>query len=113
MNLGRWIFAWVLFMTSVAVVQGDEPEAPTITVPLRRGAFPTYEFVPSVSPKAIILFGSGDGSWGQVENRVCTLATKFSMNIAIKGLSKVGKDKEKEWQSDFLDARHSAKKAAL
>jgi phosphatidylglycerol lysyltransferase len=71
MNLGKWIFAWVLFMTSVAVVKGDEQEAPTITVPLRRGAFPTYAFVPSVPPKAIILFGSGDGGWGQIENRVC------------------------------------------
>jgi hypothetical protein len=67
MNLGKWIFAWVLFMTSVAVVKGDEQEAPTITVPLRRGAFPTYAFVPSVPPKAIILFGSGDGGWGQIE----------------------------------------------
>ena len=57
-------------MTSVAKVKADEPEAPTIMVPLRRGAFPTYQFVPSLPPKAII-FGSGDGGWGQIENRVC------------------------------------------
>ena len=69
MNLGRWIFAWVLFMTSIAAVKADEPEAPTITVPLRRGAFPTYEFVPSVPPKAIILFGSGDGGRGRGASR--------------------------------------------
>lgn len=71
MNLERWIFSWVLFVTSVALLKGDEPAAPVIIVPLRRGAFPTYEYLPSVPSKAIILFGSGDGGWGQVENRMC------------------------------------------
>jgi hypothetical protein len=40
------------------MVKADEPQAPTITVPLRRGAFPTYHFVPKGPPKAIIIFGS-------------------------------------------------------
>jgi phosphatidylglycerol lysyltransferase len=71
MNIGRWIFAWILLLTSVAKVKADEPEAPTIMVPLRRGAFPTYQFVPSLPPRAIIIFGSGDGGWSQIENRVC------------------------------------------
>ncbi|MGA8477991.1 MAG: AcvB/VirJ family lysyl-phosphatidylglycerol hydrolase [Chthoniobacterales bacterium] len=45
--------------------------APAIAISLRRGSFDTYDFVPSDPPKAIILFGSGDGGWGAVENRVC------------------------------------------
>jgi len=53
-------------------VYADEPQAPTIIVPLRRGAFVTYHFVPRGSPKAVIIFGSGDGGWSQIENRVCT-----------------------------------------
>jgi phosphatidylglycerol lysyltransferase len=64
---------WVVLLTLMslpAVTQADEPLAPTITVPLRRGAFPTYHFVPPTPPKAIIIFGSGDGGWSPIENRV-------------------------------------------
>jgi hypothetical protein len=100
MNHRTWVSALVLVCRSTSV-KADEPKAPTITVPLRREPFPIYDFVPTGLPKAIIIFGSGDGSWGQVENRVCTLATKFPMNIAIRGLSKVGKDTEKEWRGTF------------
>lgn len=61
----------MVLMSVVTMVEADEPEAPTVTVPLRRGAFPTYHFVPAGVPKAIIIFGSGDGGWSQIENRVC------------------------------------------
>jgi len=66
-----WIAALAL-MCRTATVYADEPQAPTIAIPLRRGAFPTYHFVSRSTPKAIIIFGSGDGGWSQIENRVCT-----------------------------------------
>jgi phosphatidylglycerol lysyltransferase len=70
MNYRMWIVA-LAWMCRVATVHADEAQAPTITIPLRRGAFPTYHFVPASQPKAIIIFGSGDGGWSQIENRVC------------------------------------------
>src|SRR6516225_1832779 len=70
MNHGVWIVALAL-VCRVATVYADEAQAPTISVPLRRRAFPTYHFVPQGTPKAVIIFGSGDGGWGQIENRVC------------------------------------------
>jgi phosphatidylglycerol lysyltransferase len=70
MNYRMWIVALAL-MCRAATVYADEPQAPTITVPLRRGPFATYHFVPRGTPKAIIIFGSGDGGWSQIENRVC------------------------------------------
>jgi phosphatidylglycerol lysyltransferase len=70
MNYRMWIVALV-WMCRAAGVHADEAQAPTITIPLRRGAFPSYHFVPASQPKAIIIFGSGDGGWSQIENRVC------------------------------------------
>ncbi len=70
MNYRMWIVA-LAWMCRVAMVHADEAQAPTITISLRRGAFPTYHFVPTSQPKAIIIFGSGDGGWSQIENRVC------------------------------------------
>ena len=71
MNHRMWIVALAL-VCRVATVYADEAQAPTVSVPLRRRAFPRYHFVPQGAPKAIIIFGSGDGGWGQIENRVCT-----------------------------------------
>lgn len=71
MNHRMWIVALALICRA-ATVYADEPQAPTITIPLRRGAFPTSHFVPRNTVKAIIIFGSGDGGWSQIENRVCT-----------------------------------------
>ena len=70
MNHRMWI-AVLALMCRAANVYADEPQAPTIIIPLRRGAFATYHFVPRGTPKAIIIFGSGDGGWSQIENRVC------------------------------------------
>jgi len=36
-------------------------------VNLKRGQFDTYHFVPPDPPRAVILFGSGDGGWGYIE----------------------------------------------
>jgi hypothetical protein len=69
MNHRNWFVALTL-MSLLTGVEADKPRAPTITVPLRRGAFPTYHFVPPSPPKAIIIFGSGDGGRSQIENRV-------------------------------------------
>jgi phosphatidylglycerol lysyltransferase len=70
MNHRKWLVTLTL-MSLVAAVRADEPLAPTVAIPLRRGAFPTYHFVPRSPAKAIIIFGSGDGGWSQIENRVC------------------------------------------
>ena len=65
----------------LAAAEADEPQAPTITITLRRGAFSTYHFVPPSPPKAIIIFGSGDGGWSPVENRVCTFLQQNAFYI--------------------------------
>jgi phosphatidylglycerol lysyltransferase len=71
MNHRKWFIALTL-LSLLTGVEADEPQAPTITLPLRRGPFPTYHFVAPSPPKAIVIFGSGDGGWSQIENRLCT-----------------------------------------
>jgi phosphatidylglycerol lysyltransferase len=93
MNHRTWAITLVL-MCRLTMVKADEPQAPTITVPLRRGAFPSYHFVPKDPPKAIIIFGSGDGGWSQVENRVCTLLKQ-------NGFYAVGVDFRKYAATDY------------
>jgi phosphatidylglycerol lysyltransferase len=88
-----WIAALAL-MCRTATVYADEPQAPTIAIPLRRGAFPTYHFVPRSTPKAIIIFGSGDGGWSQIENRVCTFLQQ-------NGFYTVGIDFRKYASTDY------------
>src|SRR6201997_5503268 len=70
MNYRMWIVA-LAWVCRVAAGHADEAQAPTITIPLRRGAFQSYPFVLASQTKAIIIFGSGDGGWSQIENRVC------------------------------------------
>jgi phosphatidylglycerol lysyltransferase len=58
---------------SAPVVQ---PERADVTLPLKRGAFTVYRYVPgdpkfAASPKAVIIFGSGDGGFDGWEDRVC------------------------------------------
>ena len=67
----KWTAAVILLSPLISRLKADEPMAPAIAISLPRGSFDTYHFVPSGPPKAIILFGSGDGGWGPVENRVC------------------------------------------
>jgi hypothetical protein len=60
----RLMTFWVgtLFLGVSSSVRADEPLAPTITLPLRRGAFGTYHFAPTGIARALVLFGSGDGA---------------------------------------------------
>jgi phosphatidylglycerol lysyltransferase len=71
MRFKKWAAAMIFLSPLVSRLKADEPNAPTIGISLLRGSFDTYHFVPSGPPQAIILFGSGDGGWGPVENRVC------------------------------------------
>jgi phosphatidylglycerol lysyltransferase len=93
MNHRKWLVTLTL-MSLVAAVRADEPLAPAITIPLRRGAFPTYHFVPAGSPKAIIILGSGDGGWSPIENRVCSFLQQ-------SGFYTVGIDFRKYAASDY------------
>ena len=72
MILRRWTLILILLLPLMSTLKAEEPQAPTVKIPLRRGAFETYHFATSGPPRAIILFGSGDGGWSPVENRVCT-----------------------------------------
>jgi phosphatidylglycerol lysyltransferase len=75
-------------------VRADEPLAPTVTLPLKRGAFGTYHFAPTGATRALVLFASGDGGWGHLENRVCTL-------LASQGIYAVGIDCNKYAETDY------------
>jgi phosphatidylglycerol lysyltransferase len=72
MILRRWTFILIWLLPLVSRLHAEEPQAPTVTIPLRRGLFDTYHFTPSGPPHAIVIFGSGDGGWSPIENRVCT-----------------------------------------
>ena len=93
MNHRKWFVALTL-MFLLGAAEAEEPRAPTITIPLRRGAFPTYHFVPPGPPKAIIIFGSGDGGWSPVENAVCTFLQR-------NGFCTVGIDFRKYAATDY------------
>jgi phosphatidylglycerol lysyltransferase len=75
-------------------LRADEPLAPTVTLPLKRGPFGTYHFAPTGGPRALVLFGSGDGGWGQLENRVCSI-------LASRGIYTVGIDFNKYAETDY------------
>ena len=66
-----YLFLAVIFGQSVTLF-ADKPQAPTVIEALKRKGFETYHFVPTGTPRAVILFGSGDGGWGYIENRLCT-----------------------------------------
>jgi pimeloyl-ACP methyl ester carboxylesterase len=75
-------------------LRADEPLAPTVTLPLKRGPFGTYHFVPTGNARALVLFGSGDGGWGRLENRVCSV-------LASRGIYAVGIDFNKYAETDY------------
>jgi type IV secretory pathway VirJ component len=75
-------------------LRADEPLAPTVTIPLKRGPFGTYHFVPTGDARALLLFGSGDGGWGQLENRICSI-------LASRGIYTVGIDFNKYAETDY------------
>ena len=46
--------------------------AEEVQLSLRRGVFTVYDFAPKAgAPRAVIIFGSGDGGWGGWEETVC------------------------------------------
>src|ERR1700746_1686482 len=83
-----------LFFGMSYSLRADEPLAPTVTLPLKRGPFGTYHFVPTGGARALVLFGSGDGGWGHLENRVCSILTS-------RGIYTVGIDFNKYAETDY------------
>jgi len=83
-----------LFLGMSNLLRADEPLAPTILLPLQRGPFGTYHFVPRVAARALVLFGSGDGGWGHLENRVCSI-------LASQGIYTVGIDFSTYAEADY------------
>jgi phosphatidylglycerol lysyltransferase len=83
-----------LFLGMSNLLRADEPLAPTITLPLKRGPFGTYHFVPMGTARAVVLFGSGDGGWGHLENRVCSI-------LVSQGIYAVGIDFNKYADADY------------
>ncbi len=83
-----------LFLGMSNLLRADEPLAPTILLPLQRGPFGTYHFVPRVAARAFVLFGSGDGGWGHLENRVCSI-------LASQGIYTVGIDFSTYAEADY------------
>jgi phosphatidylglycerol lysyltransferase len=75
-------------------VLADKPLGQTVQVNLKRGSFNTYHFVPSGPPRAVILFGSGDGGWGYVENHA-------SVFLQSSGFYVVGADSREYAKSDY------------
>src|SRR4051812_3913152 len=84
-SLNLWIgindssFAFLFSSWNLESLCADEPLAPTITLSLKRGPFGTYHFVPAGAARALVLFGSGDGGWGLLENRVCSILAAQSI----------------------------------
>jgi hypothetical protein len=87
-------------------LRADEPLAPTVTLPLKRGPFGTYHFVPTGDARALVLFGSGDGGWGRLENRVCSA-------LASRGIYTVGIDFNKYAETDYDPATLTSDFAAI
>ena len=73
--------AYVGIQTPGSIISHDvipvpQPDKTTATVQLIRGPFNVYHYVPgdpyfAAHPKAVIVFGTGDGGWGGWEDRVC------------------------------------------
>jgi len=72
----------------------DKPMGQTVQLNLKRRPFNTYHFVPSGPPRAVILFGSGDGGWGYIENH----ASAF---LQSSGFYVVGVDCREYAKSDY------------
>jgi pimeloyl-ACP methyl ester carboxylesterase len=61
---------------SHAVIPLNQPDRTTVTLHLTRGPFDVFRYIPgdpvfAAHPKAIIVFGTGDGGFGGWEDRVC------------------------------------------
>jgi hypothetical protein len=59
-----------------AIVPSPQPNAVDVTIKLKRGDFVVHRYVPgqaayAAHPRAVIIFGSGDGGPVMVEDRIC------------------------------------------
>ncbi len=76
------IVAWV----AVQMAAPNGSTGATLTLQLTRGQFTVLDFQPQVhkEPRAIILFGSGDGGWTGFEEAICkTLQSRMYEPIGI------------------------------
>lgn len=105
-NFGGMLLAAILLVGWPRSGAADEPLAPTITVALKRGLFGTYHFAPRKAPRALLIFGSGDGGWGRLENRVCTFLEDEAVYV-------VGIDCNKYAETDYDLATLSADFSAI
>jgi pimeloyl-ACP methyl ester carboxylesterase len=87
-----FLFCLVALLTLRAF--GDTARASSVRENLHRGGFETYHFAPNSTARAIILFGSGDGGWGNIEQKICGILQK-------NGCYLVGIDCRRYARSDY------------
>jgi phosphatidylglycerol lysyltransferase len=105
-NGREMLLATILLLGLPGSVAADEPLAPTVSIPLKRGLFGTYHFAPRSTPRALLIFASGDGGWGRLENRVCTFLEDQAVYV-------VGIDCNKYAETDYDSATLVADFAAI
>lgn len=72
-------FLRAILATLLASVRADDattPQTPTLAPP-----FPMREFVPNDPARGVIIFGSGDGGWSDIEQRVCSHLSQHSWYV--------------------------------
>jgi phosphatidylglycerol lysyltransferase len=99
--------AALAFLAGVFVHGAGNP-SPSLTAQGRRGPIPLYVFRPTgeSAPKAIVIFGSGDGGWSGVETRMCQA-------LAGWGCLVLGVDFNKYAKTDFSEEVLTADTAAI
>jgi phosphatidylglycerol lysyltransferase len=85
---------FLVFSIFTANCAAQVPQTLAVQQDLRRGPFDTFHFVPDGAPRAIVLFGSGDGGWGYLENKICTF-------LKANGFYVVGIDCRRYAESDY------------
>jgi pimeloyl-ACP methyl ester carboxylesterase len=97
-SFGFYILALVSLVGWVALqlAAPNGSTGQTISMPLTRGPFTVLDFPPQVKkePRAIILFGTGDGGWSQFEEAICK-------TLQVRGYEVVGIDFERYASTDY------------
>jgi hypothetical protein len=83
----------------------DQPKGQTIQVNLTRGQFNTYHFVPPDPPRAVILFGSGDGGWGYIENHASAFLQNSGFYVVGVDCREYAKSELKRSRSGLINLR--------
>ena len=86
---------FLAFLMIAASCAADVPQV--VRENLKRESFDTFHFVPDGVPRAIVLFGSGDGGWGYLENKICMFLKANSFYV-------VGIDCRRYAESDYDNA---------